>query len=199
MVRAGDVDICVETFGVEDGPTILLIAGASESMDPWAPDFCRRLSDERRFVIRYDHRDTGRSSSWPAGAPGYSGSDLGADAIALIDLVAGGRAHVVGVSMGGAIAQHIAVDLPDRVATLTLIATSPGPAADLPTVSERLSAAFTTPSSPSGTARRWLARSPAATSSSSTAWAIRPHLTPPGAWSCPPSSAAPSIASGTRT
>ncbi len=142
MVSVGGVELCVETFGDPGAPPILLIAGAAESMDGWHPEFCRRLADEGRFVIRYDHRDTGRSTTWPPGAPGYTGADLVADAAGLIDALAGGRADVVGVSMGGAIAQHLGVKQPERVATLTLIATTPGPADDLPRMAGRLRTAF---------------------------------------------------------
>jgi pimeloyl-ACP methyl ester carboxylesterase len=74
---------------------------------------------EEPFRRRYDHRDTGRSVSYPPGAPGYTGPDLVGDAVGLIDALAGGRAHVVGLSMGGGIAQYLAVEHPDRVATLT--------------------------------------------------------------------------------
>lgn len=142
MVRVDGVDLCVETVGERGALPILLIAGAAESMEGWDRDLCQRLAGEGRFVIRYDHRDTGRSTSWPPGAPGYTGRDLVADAGGLIDLLAGGRAHLVGLSMGGAIAQQLAVLHPERVATLTLISTSPGPAGDLPPVAERLRAAL---------------------------------------------------------
>lgn len=145
MVRVDGVDLCVETFGERGAPPILLIAGAAESMEGWDRDLCRLLAGEGRFVIRYDHRDTGRSTSWPPGAPGYTGRDLVADAGGLVDILAGGRAHLVGLSMGGAIAQHLAVKHPERVATLTLISTSPGPADGLPPVAKRLRAALAEP------------------------------------------------------
>jgi pimeloyl-ACP methyl ester carboxylesterase len=148
IVRVDGVDLCVETFGERGAPPILLIAGAAESMESWDGDLCRLLADGSRFVIRYDHRDTGRSTSWPPGAPGYSGRDLVADAGGLIDILAGGRAHLVGLSMGGAIAQRLAVQHPERVATLTLISTTPGPAGDLPPVAERLRAVFAEPAPP---------------------------------------------------
>jgi pimeloyl-ACP methyl ester carboxylesterase len=96
-------------------------------------------------VIRYDHRDTGRSVSYPPGAPGYTGPDLVGDAVGLIDALAGGRAHVVGLSMGGVIAQYLAIEYPARVATLTLMSTSPGPDNDLPPMADRLKAAFADP------------------------------------------------------
>jgi pimeloyl-ACP methyl ester carboxylesterase len=145
MVRANGVDLCVETFGDPDAPAILLIAGAAASMDWWDAELCRRLAGGGRLVIRYDHRDTGRSVSYPPGAPGYTGLDLVGDAVGLIDVLAGGRAHVVGLSMGGGIAQYLAVEHPDRVATLTLMATSPGPGDDLPPMADRLMAAFADP------------------------------------------------------
>jgi pimeloyl-ACP methyl ester carboxylesterase len=145
MVRVNGVDLCVECFGEPDAPAILLIGGMSSSMDWWADEFCERLAAAGRFVIRYDHRDTGRSVSSPPGAPDYTGTDLADDALGLIDDLAGGHAHVVGLSMGGGIAQYLAIRHPDRVITLTLLATSPGPADDLPPMAERLRAAFADP------------------------------------------------------
>ena len=144
-VRVNGVELCVEPFGDPRAPAILLIMGAAGSMDYWNPEFCRRLADGDRFVIRYDHRDTGRSVSYPPSKPGYTGPDLAADAVALIDALAGGRAHVVGLSMGGGIAQLIAIEQPERVATLTLMCTSSGPADDLPPMAERLRAMFAEP------------------------------------------------------
>ena len=103
-------------------------------MDWWEDDFCARLAAGPRFVIRYDHRDTGQSVSYAPGAPGYTGDDLVADAIGVLDALGVDRAHVVGQSMGGALAQVLALEHPGRVASLTLIATSPaGPGEpDLP-------------------------------------------------------------------
>jgi pimeloyl-ACP methyl ester carboxylesterase len=149
MVHVNGVDLCVETFGDPQAAPILLIAGAAASMDLWHPRFCERLADNGRFVIRYDHRDTGRSVSYPPGEPGYTGPDLVADAAALITAVAHGRAHVVGLSMGGGIAQVLAVEHPDLLLTLTLMSTSPsgpgGPDNGLPPMAERLKAAFAEP------------------------------------------------------
>jgi pimeloyl-ACP methyl ester carboxylesterase len=148
IVSANGVDLCVETVGDPAAPAILLIAGAAASMDLWDPDFCRRLADGGRFVVRYDHRDTGRSVSYPPGKPGYTGRDLVADAVGLIDLLAGGRAHLVGISMGGGIAQALGVRQPERVATLTLLSTSPigpPPEGGLPRMADRLRATFADP------------------------------------------------------
>ncbi|MEZ0114005.1 pimeloyl-ACP methyl ester carboxylesterase [Catenulispora sp. EB89] len=142
MATVNSVDICVETFGEPASPAILLIAGAGGSMDTWDPDFCTALAATGRLVIRYDHRDTGRSTHYPPGAPDYSFYDLLADATALIDRFAHGRAHVVGMSMGGTIAQYLAVDHPDKVAALALVSTSPIFPAGLPPLTQRLLDAY---------------------------------------------------------
>ncbi len=76
LVHANDVQLCVETFGDDGDPAILLISGSTSSMDWWPDEFCSRLAAGLRFVIRYDHRDTGRSISYPPGAPAYSFPDL---------------------------------------------------------------------------------------------------------------------------
>ena len=126
LVRANGVDICVQTFGGAAAPAILLIHGAMTSMHGWEDAFCQRLAAGGRFVIRYDHRDTGRSVSYPPGEPGYTFHDLTADAVALLDALGVDAAHLVGTSMGGGIAMLAALDWPERVASLTLIGTSPG-------------------------------------------------------------------------
>jgi pimeloyl-ACP methyl ester carboxylesterase len=124
MVRANKVELRVQAFGHAGDPVILLIRGSAASMDWWEDDFCERLAAGRRFVIRYDHRDTGRSASYQPGAPPCTLRDLAADAVDLLDAFGVARAHLVGMSMGGAIAQLMALDHPGRVASLTLIATS---------------------------------------------------------------------------
>ena len=142
-MQVNGVDLCVETFGRPDDPAILLVMGAGASMDWWQDDFCARLAAGPRYVIRYDHRDTGQSTSYPPGEPGYTGDDLVADAAALLAGLGVRRAHVVGQSMGGALAQLIALDHPECVASLTLAATSPaGPDDDLPPMSDEASAVF---------------------------------------------------------
>jgi pimeloyl-ACP methyl ester carboxylesterase len=118
------VRLCVETFGDPRDPAILLIAGMSGSMDEWDEEFCARLAAGPRFVIRYDHRDTGQSACCPPGAPSYTGDDLTADAIGVLDALGVTAAHLVGISMGGAIAQRLAVEHPGRVASLALLSTT---------------------------------------------------------------------------
>ena len=125
IIQANGVDLCVQTFGDPDRPAILLIAGGASSMLHWDDELCERLAAGSRFVIRYDHRDTGRSVTYPPGAPGYTGRDLVEDAVGVLDALGVATAHVVGISMGGGIAQDIGRRHPDRVASLTLISTSP--------------------------------------------------------------------------
>ena len=122
--------LCAETFGDPADPAILLIGGIAGAMDWWQDDFCRALADggtygSGRFVIRYDHRDTGRSQTDPPGAPSYTGDDLVLDPVRVLDALGIGRAHLVGVSMGGGIAQQVAIEQPGRVASLTLMSSSP--------------------------------------------------------------------------
>jgi pimeloyl-ACP methyl ester carboxylesterase len=134
MVQANGVDLCAQTFGDPADSAILLIHGAATSMHGWEDEFCQRLAAGSRFVIRYDHRDTGRSVSYPPGEPPYALRDLTADAIGLLDTFGVDRGHLVGRSMGGGIAMLAALDYPDRVASITLIGTSPG-GDDLPPMS----------------------------------------------------------------
>jgi pimeloyl-ACP methyl ester carboxylesterase len=143
-VLANGVELCVQTFGDPASPAILLIGGAASSMDWWEEEFCEGLASGPRFVIRYDLRDTGQSVTYEPGAPQYSGEDLVADALGVLDALEVPRAHVVGVSMGGGIAQHLALDHSDRVASLTLIATSPG-GPGLPPMSAELRRRFEDP------------------------------------------------------
>ena len=125
IVHANGADLCVETFGDPTAPTLLLIAGSAQSMDWWYDGFCERLAAGPRHVIRYDTRDTGASVSYPPGAPGYTGADLIADAVGVLDALGVERAHVLGLSAGGGMAQELALQHPERVASLTLLATSP--------------------------------------------------------------------------
>lgn len=133
LLDVDGVRIAAERFGSPGDPAVLLIAGAGASMDWWEPEFCARLAGAGRYVIRYDHRDTGESQSYPPGRPGYPADRLTLDAAGVLDALGVGPAHVAGMSAGGAIAQRLAVAVPDRVRTLTLMSTSPGPGyADLP-------------------------------------------------------------------
>ena len=125
------VELCAETFGDPADPAVLLVHGASASMLWWEGGLCERLAGSGRYVIRYDQRDTGRSTSYPPGKPGYAMSDLAADAVGLLDALGIDRAHVVGMSMFGGLALMLGVDYPDRVLSVTFVSTSTG-ADDLP-------------------------------------------------------------------
>jgi pimeloyl-ACP methyl ester carboxylesterase len=125
MIEANGVELCTEPFGDPADPPILLIMGIGGSMLWWEEGFCRRLADGGHFVIRYDHRDTGRSVTYAPGRPEYTGADLVADAVGVLDAYGIPSAHLVGVSAGGAFAQLLALDDPDRVLSLVLISTSP--------------------------------------------------------------------------
>jgi pimeloyl-ACP methyl ester carboxylesterase len=124
MVEANGVELCAESFGDPADSPILLVMGLGASMLWWEEGFCRMLADGGRFVIRYDHRDTGRSVFYEPGRPDYRGDDLVADAAGVLDAYGIPAAHVVGVSAGGASAQLLALDFSEHVLSLTLISTS---------------------------------------------------------------------------
>ena len=124
MIDANGVELCAESFGDPADTAILLVMGLGGSMLWWEEGFCGMLANGGRFVIRYDHRDTGRSVSHEPGRPGYRGADLVADAAGVLDAHGVPAAHVVGVSAGGGLAQLLALDFPERVRSLTLISTS---------------------------------------------------------------------------
>jgi pimeloyl-ACP methyl ester carboxylesterase len=126
VVEANGVELCVEAFGDPGDPAILLIHGAGSSMLSWDEELCARLAGGGRFVVRYDWRDAGRSVTYAVGEPPYTLRDLGADAVGLLDFFGIARAHLVGMSVGGAIAQLVALDHPERVASLTLASSTPG-------------------------------------------------------------------------
>ena len=139
MIEANGVELCTESFGRPADPPILLIMGIGGSMLWWEEGFCRLLAEGGRFVIRYDHRDTGRSVTSEPGRPEYTGSELIADAVGVLDANGVPAAHVVGVSAGGAFAQLLALDYPDRVLSIVLISTSPATPGErgLPPATER--------------------------------------------------------------
>ena len=130
MIEAHGVALCTEPFGDPADPPILLIMGIGGSMLWWDEGFCQLLADGGRFVIRYDHRDTGRSVAYEPGHPPYNGADLVADAVGVLDAYGLRAAHIVGVSAGGAFAQLLALHFAERVLSLVLISTSPATPGD---------------------------------------------------------------------
>ncbi|CAA9347576.1 MAG: Hydrolase, alpha/beta fold family [uncultured Nocardioidaceae bacterium] len=138
-----DIELCYESYGDSADPTILLIMGLGGPMGWWSVAFCESLAARGFFVVRYDNRDVGRSSRVKSavrltravvvrtfvGASRdvpYTLSDLAADGVGLLDHLGVRRAHVVGVSMGGMIAQTIAIEHADRVLSLTSIMATTG-------------------------------------------------------------------------
>ncbi|MEU0938184.1 alpha/beta fold hydrolase [Embleya sp. NPDC005971] len=131
LLHINGVELCVETFGDRTAPAVVLVAGSSASMLWWDADLCERIAAHGRFVVRYDHRDTGRSTTYPPGRPAYSFTDLTLDVVALLDTLGIERAHVVCQSMFGGAGLILGVDHPDRLASLTFLSCSTG-ADDLP-------------------------------------------------------------------
>lgn len=131
MIAANGIEICADAYGEPGDPTILLVMGAGASMLLWDEQFCEQLADGGRFVIRYDNRDTGRTTCCPPGEPNYTLDDMAADGVAVLDAYGVEQAHIVGASMGGMITQVIGLNHPERVLTLTPIMSTPNPGATL--------------------------------------------------------------------
>ena len=132
VVEANGIELCAESFGDPADPPILLIMGIGASMLWWEEGFCEMLAAAGRFVIRYDHRDTGLSTASEPGRPEYTGADLVDDAGRVLDGYGLPAAHLVGVSAGGAFAQLLALSNPDRVLSLVLISSSPATVGERP-------------------------------------------------------------------
>ena len=111
-----------ESFGSPADPPVLLIMGAMSSAVWWPQDFCRQLAHLGRYVIRYDHRDTGRSTCYPPGSSSYSVEDMANDAVRVLRGHGIDSAHFVGMSLGGFLAQLVALKYLGCVRSLTLIA-----------------------------------------------------------------------------
>ena len=136
----GEVTLCYETFGAESDPAVLLIMGLGTQMLGWHEDFCRGIADRGFHVIRFDNRDIGRSTHLKDAKPpstlqlvtrsksaaAYRLEDMAGDAAGLLDGLGIDAAHVVGASMGGMIAQTLALEHPDRVLSLTSIMSTTG-------------------------------------------------------------------------
>ena len=148
LVEADGVRLCVDTTGDPGDPAVLLLGGAGQSMVWWEDGFCARLAAAGRQVVRYDARDTGRSSAWPAGRPAYTAADLATDPLRVLGGLGLPAADLVGLSMGGGVAQCVAARAPGRVRTLTLVSTTPvGPhdGPPLPGPAPQVLASFTDP------------------------------------------------------
>lgn len=144
MVEVDGGVIAAQSAGRTKDPAILLISGATWSRDWWPDEFCAEFIAQGLRVIRYDTRDTGESTASPPGQPAYTAEDLIHDALAVLDAFGAGTATIVGLSMGGGIAQELAALYPHRVAALVLLSTSPisSTGADLPGPSQEIRTLF---------------------------------------------------------
>ena len=136
-LRVNGIELCYEEFGAADAPPVLLIMGLGGPMFWWEDDFCSALAGRGFRVIRYDNRDVGRSQPGTSPArlipaylrrvpPEYSLEDMAADAAGLLQELGIERAHVVGVSMGGMIAQLLAIRHPELVRSLVSMMSTTG-------------------------------------------------------------------------
>jgi pimeloyl-ACP methyl ester carboxylesterase len=138
---ASGVELCYQTFGSPDGDPLVLVMGLGGPMNWWDPELCTLLAEAGFHVVRYDNRDTGRSSRLEGrvtrgqlvrsflgqgGRAPYTLSDLADDAFGLMDHLGWDSAHVVGVSMGGMIVQTMAIEHPERVRSMTSIMSTLG-------------------------------------------------------------------------
>ena len=144
MARTNGVDLCYEIFGADDAEPMLLIMGLGAQMILWDDEFCREIAARGFRVIRFDNRDIGKSSKMTGGKPlkpvellklrflkipvaaPYRLRDMADDTIGLMDALHIKSAHLVGASMGGMIAQEIAISYPQRVRSLTSIMSTTG-------------------------------------------------------------------------
>jgi pimeloyl-ACP methyl ester carboxylesterase len=136
----GNIELCYETFGEPTASPLLLVMGLSSQMILWDDEFCEALAGQGLWVIRFDNRDVGRSTILrDAGIPkqwqlltrdargaAYSLDEMADDAVGLLDHLEIPAAHVVGASMGGMIAQLVALRHPDRVLSLVSIMSTTG-------------------------------------------------------------------------
>lgn len=118
---ADGVRVWAEAIGDPGRPALLLVMGANSSAVAWPDELVARLA-ERHRVIRYDHRDTGRSSRVYDERP-YPLTALAGDALAVLDAFGVERAHVVGMSLGGTLTQVLLLDAPERLLSATLFST----------------------------------------------------------------------------
>ena len=122
---ANGITLEYESFGDPKNPTVLLINGLGSQMTRWPEAFCALLAHRGMRAVRLDNRDVGLSTWLPADSA-YRTEDMAADCVGLLDHLDVARAHIVGISMGGMIAQALAADFPDRTLSLTSIMSATG-------------------------------------------------------------------------
>jgi len=124
IAKANGVDIWYETFGDKENPALLLISGGCNPSTMWHDSFCQRLVNEGFYVIRYDHRDTGLSSSIDFEKAPYDLMDMAKDAIGVLDAARIQQSHLFGLSLGGYLSEILAAYYPERVHTITVMAST---------------------------------------------------------------------------
>lgn len=124
LAPANGIEIWYETFGEKENPAYLLIMGGLCQGILWPTEFCQKLAGQGFYVIRYDHRDTGLSTCFDYDKNPYDLLDMAKDGIGLLDHLKIEKAHLCGLSMGGLVAELIAVHDPERIVTLALMSTT---------------------------------------------------------------------------
>ena len=129
--RNGDCEIYYDTIGDPADPALLLVNGLGSQSINYKTEWCEMFAARGLYVIRFDNRDVGLSTSFegaPTGPEGeaYTVSDMAADALAVLDAEGIDRAHVLGVSMGGMIVQMLAIEHPERLLTVTSVMSTTG-------------------------------------------------------------------------
>jgi pimeloyl-ACP methyl ester carboxylesterase len=145
--RHGDVELEYETFGDPANDAVLLINGLGSQMTRWPEAFCELIAERGLSVTRFDNRDVGLST-WCEGAS-YSVDDMAGDAAAVLDAIGKRQAHIVGISMGGMIAQVFASNHPERTLSLTSIMSNTGNPDLPPPSSAAMDALMARPQDPS--------------------------------------------------
>jgi pimeloyl-ACP methyl ester carboxylesterase len=124
-VQANGIELYYDRFGDGTGPALLMVNGLGSQCIRYDEELCEGFADRGFDVIRYDNRDVGLSTHLPDDAE-YTLGDMAADAVGLLDALEFTEAHVWGCSMGGMIVQQLAIDAPERVATLTSVMSTTG-------------------------------------------------------------------------
>jgi pimeloyl-ACP methyl ester carboxylesterase len=158
LARIGDIEIAYEQFGDSRDPALLLVMGLGIQMLGWDEEFCRMLAAEGFRVVRFDNRDVGRSTRYDGPVPDWQAliagdgatatyllDDMADDAVKLLDHLGIAAAHVVGSSLGGMVAQTIAIRHPERVLSLTSMMSRPGDRESGQPHPEAISALFNPP------------------------------------------------------
>ncbi|MET0281997.1 MAG: alpha/beta fold hydrolase [Steroidobacteraceae bacterium] len=143
LCHHGEVTLATEAHGDPLAPPMVLVMGAMASMLWWPDALVDALVEAGRYVIRYDHRDTGLSSFWEPGTASYTLDDMADDLFAVMNGYSLEQAEVVGMSLGGAIAQVAALRVPSRFTSLALLSSTPLGRRDLPRPTAELLAVMT--------------------------------------------------------